>query len=473
MWSGLIDDAQARRQQGMLRVKERGVNIFGFDADARVVTMARENARLAGVDDWLRFEPCDVARVTPPKDTAKGLVLTNAPYGERLGTIPELIPTYRQLGESLRSNFGGWQAAVLTSDLELGKELGLRAKRRNSLYNGPLACSLLHFQLYERSHQSESPTEVVSEGARMFENRLRKNAKKLSKWAQQNGVHCYRLYDADLPEYAVAIDLYEDRVHVQEYQAPKEIDERTTRRRLADVLSRVPVVLNVPHQQVFLKQRKRQKGKEQYTRQADERQFFVAREGGHRFRVNLTDYLDTGLFLDHRPTRALLQTLAPKRRFLNLFAYTATASVYAIKGGATSSLCVDASNTYCRWARQNFELNGIRGDAHGILRQDCLEYLSTSRDKFDLIFLDPPTFSNSRWRGTHFEVQRDHVSLLESTLELLSPKGILIFSCNYRRFKLDEEALPGLQIEDITQKTIPVDFARSQRIHRCWRIARA
>jgi 23S rRNA (guanine2445-N2)-methyltransferase / 23S rRNA (guanine2069-N7)-methyltransferase len=319
----------------------------------------------------------------------------------------------------------------------------------------------------------------LTPGAEMFANRLRKNLKQLGKWAAREDIACYRLYDADMPEYAVAIDLYRGAqrwAHVQEYQAPKDVDPAKAEARLKEALSAIPSVLEIAPEQLFFKVRRRQKGAAQYEKLAEEKRFHEVGEGGLRFLVNFTDYLDTGLFLDHRLTRALLRELARGRHFLNLFAYTGTATVYAAAGGAASTTTVDMSRTYLDWARKNLALNGYSDARHHYVQADCLEWLQQAvREKmrYGLIFLDPPTFSNSARMDTTFDVQRDHVALLSAAAQLLTPDGVLIFSNNLRGFKMDHAALPGLHIEDITRSTIPEDFARNPRIHNCWKIGAA
>jgi 23S rRNA (guanine2445-N2)-methyltransferase / 23S rRNA (guanine2069-N7)-methyltransferase len=312
----------------------------------------------------------------------------------------------------------------------------------------------------------------VAPAAEAFANRLRKNLRALRRWADREGITCYRVYDADLPEHALAVDLYERWVHVQEYEPPATVDPRRAEARLHDALAAIPAVLEVSAGDVFLKVRRRQRGFAQYEKLARGEDFREVHEGGYTFLVNLVNYIDTGLFLDHRPTRALLRELARGRRFLNLFGYTGTATVYAAGGGAASSVTVDLSQTHLAWARRNFELNGLKAAQHETVRADVLEWLGGSRRRFGLIFLDPPTFSNSKGMRSTLDVQRDHVALLRAAARLLEPDGVLIFSTNSRRFKLDEEALPDLVVEDVSHETIPRDFARRPRIHQAWRIQR-
>lgn len=309
----------------------------------------------------------------------------------------------------------------------------------------------------------------------MFGNRLRKNLRHLGKWARREGVTCYRVYDGDLPEYALAVDLYEGWAHVQEYAAPATVNADVAQARLADAMSAIPDALGMPADRVVLKVRRRQKGPAQYERQAATGQFREVGEGGLRFLVNLADYLDTGLFLDHRPTRALIRGLVRGGRFLNLFAYTGTASVYAAAGGAASTTTVDMSSVYLDWARRNMALNGFAEDrAHRFVRADCLAWLATTRpERYHVIFLDPPTFSNSKRMGENtFEVQRDHAALIQAAASLLTRDGILLFSNNFRHFRMQKTGLPDLVVEDISHTTIPPDFQRNPRIHTCWRIRR-
>ena len=315
----------------------------------------------------------------------------------------------------------------------------------------------------------------TSFGAEMLANRLRKNLRHLGKWARREGVTCYRVYDADLPEYALAVDLYEAWVHVQEYAAPPTVDPMRAQARLADAMAAIPDALGKQADRVVLKVRRRQKGLAQYERQATTGQSHEVHEAGLRFLVNLTDYLDTGLFLDHRPTRALIRSVVSGGRFLNLFAYTGAASVHAAAGGAVSTTTVDLSSVYLDWARRNMALNGFaEGSAHRFIRADCLAWLAVPHpERYHVIFVDPPTFSNSKRMGeATFDVQRDHVGLLRSVVPLLARGGLILFSNNFRHFKMHRSALPELAIEDITRSTIPPDFQRNPKIHNCWKIAR-
>ncbi|HAD03516.1 MAG TPA: bifunctional 23S rRNA (guanine(2069)-N(7))-methyltransferase RlmK/23S rRNA (guanine(2445)-N(2))-methyltransferase RlmL [Desulfuromonas sp.] len=475
LWRRLQEEARQRREVGF---KDFPI-ITGYDADGAAIRAARVNADLAGFGGRLRFECRPVLELRAPEGLATGLVAVNPPYGERLGEKENLYPLYRELGARLRESFVGWKGAVFTGNPDLAKELGLRARRQNILFNGALECKLLQFDIEAQwfagaAHAAlpERPPAPLSSGAEMFANRLRKNLKQLGRWAREHEVSCYRLYDADMPEYAVAVDLYGEWAHVQEYDPPKTVDPEQAAVRLREVLAALPQALGIPRERIALKVRKRQKGSAQYERFDRQERFLEVDEGGLRFLVNLTDYLDTGLFLDHRPTRQLLRELAAGKRFLNLFAYTGAATVAAAAGGAKSTVSVDLSRTYLGWARRNLELNGFRGPGHELIEADCLAWLKRERRRFDLIFLDPPTFSNSKSMQGTLDVQRDHVALIQGAAALLERDGVLLFSTNNRRFRLAAADLPELEIRDISGQTLPPDFARNPRIHQCWHIVR-
>lgn len=312
----------------------------------------------------------------------------------------------------------------------------------------------------------------LTEGATALENRLRKNLRHFGRWARRNAIACYRLYDLDLPEYAAAIDVYGERVHLQEYAPPATVDPALAGARLTDLVRATAIVLEVPPAAVFVKVRRRQRGLDQYEKQAESGERFEVGEGPCTFFVNLVDYLDTGLFLDHRDTRALLGRRAAGKRFLNLFCYTATATCHAALGGASASVSVDLSNTYVEWARCNFERNGLDPQRHRLIRADVLEWIERPpQELFDVVFLDPPTFSNSKRMQHNLDISRDHPWLIRSVLQHLTPDGTLIFSTNQRRFRLDQEALADLEVRDITRATLPKDFEANPRIHACFEIA--
>jgi 23S rRNA (guanine2445-N2)-methyltransferase / 23S rRNA (guanine2069-N7)-methyltransferase len=472
LWERLRAEARARRAATVARRC-----ILGSDVDADAVRMAIENATQAGVSDWLHVEKRALSEVMRPTSDI-GLVVTNPPYGERIGAESGLSELYSELGRTLRERFRGWQAAVLTGNPPLARNLGIYAKRTHRVYNGTIECRLLRFDLNEANEQrtAEAVRSAWSgrPGAQMFANRLRKNFKLLDSWAEREHIDCFRVYDADMPEYAFAIDLYgrEGRhVYVQEYAPPKSVNQEGARERRREALAVLPDVLSVPLQHVHSRVRKPQKGSEQYEKRENVGERHVVREGGLKFWVNFRDYLDTGLFLDHRIMRRMLRECAQDADFLNLFCYTGSATVYAAAGGARSTTSVDLSNTYLEWTHENLLLNGFSDPKHELVRADCLQWLESQAvwgPRFDLIFVDPPTFSNSKRMDGVLDVQRDHAAMIRRSLKLLRPGGRLIFSTNYTRFKLDSTALADLRIDDISAETIPKDFERHAKIHRCF-----
>lgn len=514
MWRKLHDEALARAEAGLAKPP---LWIRGYEADPRLIQPGRNNVERAGLSDWIKIYQGEVATFEPrPDQHQKGLVICNPPYGERLGDEASLLYLYQNLGERLRQACLNWEAAVFTGAPDLGKRMGIRSHKQYSFWNGALPCKLLLIKVlpdqfvtgerrtpeqrqaareqaeqvdmlppvadpYARLNKNGNPIKPapapapvveqarLSEGGQMFANRLQKNLKTLGKWARREGIDCYRVYDADMPEYAMAIDLYHDWVHVQEYAAPKSIDPEKASARLYDALAAIPQALNIDRSRVIIKRRERQSGTRQYERQSAQGQFTQVQEGGVQLLVNLTDYLDTGLFLDHRPMRLRIQKEAAGKRFLNLFCYTATASVHAAKGGARSTTSVDLSKTYLDWARRNLSLNGF-SDKNRLEQGDVMSWLQANRDEYDMIFIDPPTFSNSKRMEGVFDVQRDHVELLDLAVARLAPGGVVYFSNNFRKFQLDANLAERYAVEDITAQTVDQDFARNGKIHRAWKI---
>ncbi|MFZ2507057.1 MAG: bifunctional 23S rRNA (guanine(2069)-N(7))-methyltransferase RlmK/23S rRNA (guanine(2445)-N(2))-methyltransferase RlmL, partial [Steroidobacteraceae bacterium] len=452
--------------------------IRGFDRDPHVLRDAAANAARAGLDQRLAFERCEL-HALPAAPAMTGLIAVNPPYGERLGEVEELRKMYALLGERLRNGYLGWEAAVFTGNPPLGRELGINARRTHRMMNGPIECRLLRIRIepsqFDRPYEPGRPPPIDAEtarlrpGAQMFANRLRKNFRGLSRWARREQVSCFRIYDADMPEYAFAIDSYQTDplgvggrwLYVQEYSPPATVDPAKARARREEALSVLPEVTGLAADAIYWRTRRPQKGGNQYQALDASRERVVVEEGGLKFLVNFSDYLDTGLFLDHRITRARIRDAASGQRFLNLFCYTGTASVYAAAGGARSTTSVDMSRTYLDWARSNMEINGFRGKDHEFVQADCLQWLAEDDGRrYDVIFLDPPTFSNSKRMDREFDVQRDHVALIRSALVRLAPDGLLLYSTNFRKFKLDAEALSDVRVTDITPQTIPLDFER-------------
>lgn len=467
VWKEVKADAQTRARAGLAAYDSR---FFGSDVDSRVVELARSNARRAGIGELITFEVKDVAQLSNPLPKGPyGTVISNPPYGERLESEPALIAMHSLLGRNMKNQFGGWNLSLFSASPELLSCLQLRAERQFKAKNGPLDC------VQKNYHLTESTGEKPASLAEDYANRLRKNLKKFEKWAKQEGIECYRLYDADLPEYNVAVDRYADWVVVQEYAPPKTVDANKARQRLFDIIAATIAVLGIAPNKLVLKTRERQKGKNQYQKMNEKGDFMQVSEYNARLWVNLTDYLDTGLFLDHRIARRMLGEMSKGKDFLNLFSYTGSASVHAGLGGARSTTTVDMSRTYLEWAERNLRLNGLTGRAHRLMQADVLAWLRDTDEQFDVIFIDPPTFSNSKRMEDAFDVQRDHLRLMKDLKRLLRKGGTIMFSNNKRGFRMDHDGLAelGLKAQDITQKTQSQDFARNRQIHNCWLITAA
>lgn len=470
-WLELKSEATVKGRRGAEQLQTR---FYGRDVDRRVLKLAKENAERAGVAHLIDFECQDAAQLTAPVDFNHGMVISNPPYGERLGTTPALISLYSALGQRLKMFFGGCTVAMYAASNELLSCLRMRADKQFKLPNGALDCVLKTYAVSANAGlDMQAQGEIAEPSADVapdFANRLKKNMAKLDKWAKKEGIECYRLYDADLPDYNAAIDRYQDFLVIQEYAAPKSISETLAKRRLMDLMRATIAVTGVDSNKVILKVRERQKGKSQYQKLATANHNMTVKEYNVNLEVNLYDYLDTGLFLDHRITRRRLGQMAAGKRFLNLFAYTGSATVHAAVGGAASTTTVDMSNTYLRWAQTNMSLNGQVGRQHQYIQADCLQWLQEAEGEFDLIFIDPPTFSNSKRMKQAFDVQSDHIFLLKNLKRLLAKDGQIVFSNNKRHFEMNMTDLNniGLQAKNISDQTLPLDFARNKQIHNCW-----
>ena len=475
-WEKVKEEALALAEAEKQR--ENSPHFYGFDLDHRVLQKAKQNAKNAGVAHLMQWQQGDVAAIKNPSPNVAGTVICNPPYGERLGTTPALIALYSVFGQRLKQQFAGWNASIFSGEPSLLDCLRLRSHRQFKAKNGPLDCVQKNYQIAERTEQSavenalefDRTSSVSSEVAVDFANRLQKNIKKIEKWAKQQGLDAYRLYDADLPEYNLAVDRYADHIVVQEYAAPKNIDENKARQRLLDAVNATLQVTGIETNKLILKVRQKQKGTNQYEKLANKGEYFYVNEYGAKLWVNLTDYLDTGLFLDHRLTRKMLGEMAQGKDFLNLFAYTGSATVHAALGKAKSTTTVDMSNTYLNWAEQNLLLNDIEGKQHKLIQADCLQWLAKCDRQFDLIFVDPPTFSNSKRMEDSWDVQRDHIKLMTNLKRILRQNGTIVFSNNKRGFKMDFAKLEelGLSAVEISHKTLPLDFERNKQIHNCW-----
>lgn len=470
-WQALLDAARARDARASLQPC-----IHGRDRDPRMVAQTRANAERAGVLAAFDLRTDEIDHLQRPC-AGPGVLVCNPPYDQRLAADDEL---YRRLGDVLRRALPDWRGAVLCGNLAQAHATGLKARKCYPIRNGALECQLLVCDAFDRPPVRNAEPRALTAGAQMLANRLRKTLKHSARWRQRQAVTCFRAYDADLPEYAAAIDVYEEDggaartfLHVQEYAPPASVPEADARRRLGELLAAASVVFELPREQIALKTRVRGKGGSKYGPMDSRSESFLVREGAVRLEVNLFDHLDTGLFLDHRPLRLRIGEEARGLRFLNLFCYTGAASVHAAMGGAASTTSVDSSPTYLEWAARNMAINGQTGPAHRYVRADAMAWLRSATEQYDLVFCDPPTFSNSKDRED-FDLQKQHVDLLAALVRRLAPGGLLLFSNNFRRFKPDLDGIGRFaEIEEITRTTIDPDFLRNPRIHRAWLLHRS
>ena len=452
------------------------VRLIGYDRDPKAIKAARANIESAGLHGIIHVEKRDVldsSTETVPPRTDKGLVLVNPPYGERLDSPYTLIPIYASLGDFFRNHCSGWRAAVLTSDERLARATGLKAQKINALSNGPIKTKLYQFEIFDSAGRETGGSNGPKDDP-AFYNRLQKNFKRLKKTLKTQNIEAYRLYDRDIPEYAFSLDVYGDRIHLQEWEAPKTVNRAAADKRTGIALRAARQfareVLQSSTPRVTLKERRRRRGGEQYEKLQERKNFFKVKEGATTLLVNLEDYLDTGLFLDHRPIRLQLAQEAEGKSLLNLFCYTASVTVHAAMGGASSTLSVDMSNTYLDWARRNFSVNNLDPRRHQLERADCVKWLEESDEHFDLIFMDPPAYSRSKKMDRDLDIQRDHSILILAAMKRLRPGGKLYFSTNLRSFVLDNAIKESFHIKDLTESSIPPDFKRAKNIHKLYQI---
>ncbi len=479
LWQKALESAQAKKASALANAQ---VHIYASDIHPQQVKDAQHFANQADVTSFIEWQVSDFKQRQTPANHSQGVIVTNPPYGQRLESDETVTRIYSDLGQWLKTQYTGCHAAILSSQKSHGHALNIRAQKIYRFRNGTIDCELLCLDLKEQHFVDSSKTishkawnEDLNDNAIMLMNRLKKNQQGLKSYLSQHHISCYRLYDADLPEYAAAIDVYDDHCHIQEYAPPKSVDKHKALRRLRDIERIASGVLNIPKEHIHVKTRLQQKGSQQYEKYDQQQQRFIVQEDQAKFYINLTDYLDTGLFLDHRKTRQLLQNWSENKQLLNLFSYTGTASVQAaLKGAITTS--VDLSNTYLEWMLDNFALNNIDTDHHTAIRDNVMDWLLDARHDyqhhFDVIFIDPPTFSNSKKMQQDFDIQKDHIDLIERAIALLKPTGKLIFSTNFKKFKFEYQPQGSILCKDITKLTTPRDFIKKP-LHKAWLIEKS
>ncbi|TNF66626.1 MAG: bifunctional 23S rRNA (guanine(2069)-N(7))-methyltransferase RlmK/23S rRNA (guanine(2445)-N(2))-methyltransferase RlmL [Gammaproteobacteria bacterium] len=482
LWQSLLLQAKDKKKKNLTKIY---TEIKGFDINFEQLSICKNNIKRIGLEKVIEIkqqslEALDSKQIEHPQ----GLIVTNPPYGERLLSNEEdkLIQLIKGFGHCLTQSFTHWNVSIFTANPESIKAIGLRPIKRYKLYNGKLESQLLNFivnndailktetEFEKLKRKAESHFNNPSENLAMFVNRLKKNSKHLSRWAKRNQLEAYRLYDQDLPEYAFAIDCYKSQVHIQEYKAGKDVDAEKSQRRFFEAIGAIKHLLTIPYESIFIKVRQKQKGSNQYQKLNKHDNFSIIKEDKAKFYVNLSDYLDTGLFLDHRLMRLKVAQSACNKKLLNLFAYTCSASTLAALYGAKEITNVDLSNTYLNWGKRNFQLNNIDLKKHHFIQADCLKWLAQTKEKYDIIFLDPPTFSNSKRMDETLDIQRDHIILINLAMRHLKANGTLYFSNNYRKFKLDPKISKKYHCKNISDQCLSEDFKRRPNIHYCFEI---
>ena len=470
LWDALKEEAIGQEDK---RADADWPAIIGYDADPRVVAVARKNIINAGLKDRIVVNQRQLARLHPP--TARGILISNPPYGERLSERESVKYLYRCMGRIFKQQFTGWQLGFFTANPDLADMLGVSWQDRYRLYNGPIKCRLLTAAAPEEPPEQPLPQnwQLQETGSDLpaedFCNRLRKNCQSLLPWARENKISCFRIYDADMPEYNLAIDLYEHWVHVQEYAPPGTIDREKAKQRFNDALQVIRTLLAVPHSNLFIKTQHNQRDKQakQKTGFGKLQEVF---EHNCRFLVNFTDLLDTGLHLDQRKIRSLLTQLCDGHTFCNLFAYTGSATVCAALGGATSTVSVDIADRHLTRAKANLALNGFGGPLHSFRAQDCMQWLNSGRTRYGVIYMDPPTSFTVKQKNLSFDLQQEHEKLLHLAMDRLSRDGVLIFTCTSKKFCFADALEEEYVFEEITSQTVSNDFKQSRNTRRCWRI---
>jgi len=496
---------QAKQQASAAKRSDVELQIIGTDHDDQALEMARYHAAQADVADQIHFQQKSFDQFRSKREY--GCMISNPPYGERLEDTEKLLPLYQSI-PMVFQRVPTWSLFLITNMPRFEAIVQKSATRRRKLFNGRIECTYFQFlgprpprdyfsdqppsmQVADEvtkesiepvpAEQTQDKPEVAAvfgglqpkdhEQAELFRSRLSKRSRHLRRWPTRRNISCFRLYERDIPEIPLVVDRYENALHITRYERPHDRDLARDAAWLDLMKKTAASTLEIPIQRVHLKQRLEEV--QQYQKVDTKRKFQTIHERDLKFLVNLTDYVDTGLFLDHRNLRQVVREQAAGKDFLNLFAYTGSFTVYAAAGGARSSVTVDLSKSYLDWAEKNLQANGLDSPAHRFVAEASSEILITAmrdmRQRFDLAVVDPPTYSHSKRTEQDWDQQNLHVELLNLVRRVIRPGGSVFFYCNYRRFKLDEAGLPGYDIREISKQTVPEDF-RNKRIHRCWQL---
>jgi len=462
LWENVLIDAKKRFKIG---IKTCFKNCFiGYDYNLEIIKKAKINALNAGISNIVHFSKQNLNNLKNIYNNEKtGIILSNPPYGERYQTESQLVGLYVQLGMVSKKYFQNWTLSIFSSSIFLLDFLYMQSYKENSFKNGSLNCIQKNYRIFlKNSHINKHE----------YRDRLNKNFKKLKKWANLEKLECFRIYDADLPNYNIIVDVYQKWIVIQEYQAPKLIDNNKVLKRLTHAIYYTKEILSTSINNIILKTRQKNKNKTQYKKLFNSNNFIIIQEYHAKFLVNLTDYLDTGLFSDKRLVRKLLGVMSKGKDFLNLFSYTGTASVYAGLGGANSTTSVDISNTYMKWCMRNMSLNNLTGSQHNFVKSDCLQWIKKTTQKFDLIFINPPTFSNSKKMKKPFDIQKDYLDIIINSKKILNYNGNIIFSSSTRKFEINFNSIKEMKLYaiKITKKVQSKDFFKHSNFYHSWLI---
>ncbi|QCI22447.1 bifunctional 23S rRNA (guanine(2069)-N(7))-methyltransferase RlmK/23S rRNA (guanine(2445)-N(2))-methyltransferase RlmL, partial [Buchnera aphidicola] len=460
LWQDIYQTAKKRFQIGLKKCHK---NYFiGYDYDSEIIKKAKINAFNAGLSTIIQFfikNLNNLKNIYNKKEI--GIILSNPPYGQRKEAENQLVGLYVQLGIVLKKYFENWQLSILSSSNFLLNFLQMQSYQKYILKNGTLNCIQKNYQIFLNNPISENNE---------YQNRIRKNFKKLKKWTIQEKIECFRLYNADLPNYNIIVDVYKKWIVVQEYKAPKIINCKKAHQRLCNAIYYTKEILSIDINNIILKIRKKNKNNTQYQKLFNKSNFIQIKEYHAKFLVNLTDYLDTGLFLETRLIRKLIGIISKGKDFLNLFSYTGTATVYAGLGEAKSTTSIDMSNTYIQWSMKNMLINNLTSTKHNFIQANCLDWIKKTNKKFDLIFINPPTFSNSKKMNKSFELTRDYLNVIQDLKTILRVNGNIIFSSSKHNFQINLDALNKIKLsaKNITKKTQSKDYMNNSKLYHSW-----
>lgn len=475
-WAAVVASAKRNHQKKLQSVDNL---MIGSEMHTDSLKIARANVERAGFSELIKIEKQDINSPRLEPFEQKGLLVTNPPYGERLGNEEQVTPVYRALGDYIKKQCNDWTVAMITTETSYARAMGIRSHKQYKLKNGSLDCQLFMFEAQDKNFYRPFDPSVVnpqwdnnlSDGAIMLKNRLIKNLKRFKSYLKQNEISCYRLYDADLPEYSALVDVFEDEVYIQEYSAPKSIPVKVTQKRLAELVRVCSGVLQIPEKGIHVQKRQQDKNDPASNKTTEDDTYKVVTEQNAKFNVNLERYHDTGLVLDYRKIRSSIMKEAKGKRFLSLFAGNATLSACAAVGGAKTT-SVEMSKAYKTWSMKNFSLNNVSVYGHEFVQQDCFDWIANNleQSEYDLICLDPPSFSLLKGEQENFDLQQDQLELVDSVMKMLSKNGKLYFINNMKKFELDKAITSHYKAFEVTAKTLPLDFQKSRNHHRCWTI---